>query len=176
MIGAFPPCAKTGRMRFLVASLALAAIAAVPIGASAQPVALAGKMAPFSYLLGTPWSCTTSVPAMGNMPARTDRGTAAFEVAPGNVVHGHVTTPTYSGDFYYGFDSRTSMYWQASADNMGGREYLTSSDGKGYAGSGSMGAATAQETVTYGRSAAGISVHEVVSGPMGGTFDTTCTR
>jgi hypothetical protein len=167
-------------MRTFVLLLSLAAIAAAllvaPV-AQAQPVALTGKMAPFSYLFGTPWNCSTNVPAMGNMAAHTDRGTIAFEAAPGNVVHGHLVTADYNADFYYGFDSKTNMYWQTRADSVGGYGYLTSSDGRAYSGTVSMGAAGMQVSAAYSKSGPNsISVRETLSGPVGGTIDTTCTR
>jgi hypothetical protein len=168
-------------MRVLVRTLALVAMTAmisVAGPAHAQPVALTEKMAPFAYLLGTPWSCTTNVPAMDNMPAHTDRGIAGFEVAPGNVVHGHATTPNYSGDYYYGYSTKTNMYWQDAADNMGAHNFLTSSDGHTYSGTSSMGPVSMQDTVVYSRSGNTITIHETLSGqgPMAGSFDTTCTR
>lgn len=168
------------RILFVWASLAMVgacAILATP--ALGQPVALTGKMQPFTYLLGTPpWNCTTNVPAMGNQPARTDTGSAVFEVAPGNVVRNHVTTPNYSGDFYFGYDPKTSMYWQVSADNMGGHGFLASTDGKNYTGTASMGSMTAQSSVTYNRvSPNNVTVHEVITaGSQSETFDSTCTR
>jgi hypothetical protein len=168
-------------MRILVTALSFVAVA-VPLvlttPAHAQPVALTGKMAPFSYLLGTPWNCSTNVPAMMGQPAHTDRGTAGFEVAPGNVVHNHVITPNFSGDYYFGYNDKMSMYWQTSADNMGGHGFLTSTDGKTYTGTASMGPTSAQDTVTYNRVDANtVTVHDVVSsGPVPGTFDSTCTR
>jgi hypothetical protein len=168
-------------MRLFVMLLSLVAIATFLMPAApvqAQPVALTGKMAPFSYLLGTPWNCSTNVPAMMGQPAHTDRGTAGFEVAPGNVVHNHVSTPMYSGDFYFGYNDKMSMYWQASADNMGGHGFSTSSDGKTYNGTTSMGPTAAQDVVTYNKvSDNNVTVHDVVTvGSQSTTFDTTCTR
>ncbi len=98
-------------MRLLVTgALALAASLAMPLSAGAQ--ALTGQMVPYSYLIGAAWNCTTNVPAMMGQPAHTDQGTATFEVVPGNVVHNHVATPTYAGDFYFGYSTRMSSFWQ----------------------------------------------------------------
>ncbi len=164
-------------MRIALAVIAASLIAGLSVPASAQnttPVALTGKMQPFSYLLGTPWSCTTNVPAMGSMPAHTDQGTAMFEVAPGNVVHGHASTSNYSADFYYGYSERSNMYWETSADSMAGHGFLTSTDGRTYSGNMSMGPIAGQSTVTYGRSGnTKVTVHEVTSG---GVIDSVCTR
>lgn len=140
--------------------------------------ALAGKMTPFGYLLGGSWNCSTKVPAMGNQPARTDQGTATFDVVPGNVVHNHVSTPTYSGDFYFGYSDRASSYWQTEADNMGVHGFLTSTDGITYTGTSAMGPTATQDTVTYTKvTPSRVTVHEVLLGlgPQG-VFDSVCTR
>jgi hypothetical protein len=169
-------------MRLLIKAISLVAVALFVCftapAKSQTPVALTDKMAAFSYLLGAPWSCSTNVPAMGDQPAHVDKGTAAFQVAPGNVVHVHVLTPSFSGDYYYGFSTRMNMYWQVSADNMGGHAFLTSSDGRTYTGTSSMGPASMQDTVAYNHSGNTITINETLSGqgPMAGSFDTTCTR
>lgn len=165
-------------MRLLVTgcALAMAASLALPVSAGAQ--ALSGDMAPFSYLLGGAWSCTTNVPAMGSTPAHTEQGTAAFDVAPGNVVHNHVTSPAYAGDFYFGYSTRMSSFWQTQADNNGGHGFLTSTDGRTYTGTTSMGPMNGQETVTYAKVAPNkITVHDVLAGPgPGAVIDSVCTR
>ncbi len=160
-----------------IAALALTAIASAGAARAADD-ALTGKMAPFSYLLGAPWNCSTNVPAMGSQPAHTDQGTATFDVVPGNAVHNHVSTPRYSGDFYFGLSDRMNSYWQTNADNMGGHAFLTSSDGRTYTGTASMGATSMQDTVTYNKVAPNrVTVHEVISGAAPqATFDTVCTR
>ncbi|MBV8345025.1 MAG: hypothetical protein JO190_08560 [Candidatus Eremiobacteraeota bacterium] len=165
-------------MRPIVTGCALAMAAALTAPLSADAQALSGQMAPFSYLVGAAWNCTTNVPAMGGQPAHTDQGTATFEVVPGNVVHNHVATPNYSGDFYFGYSTRMSSFWQTSADSVGGHSFLTSTDGKSYTGTTSMGPMNAQDTVTYTRAAPNkVMVHEVVvgSGPQA-VFDSVCTR
>jgi hypothetical protein len=164
--------------RLFFAGVALAMAAFVAYATPARADNLTGNMAPFSYLLGTQWNCTTNVPAMGSQAARTDQGTATFEAAPGNAVHNHVLTATYAGDYYFGYSDRMSTYWQTSADNMGGHSFLSSTDGKTYTGTSSMGPMSMQDTVTYTKVAPNkITVREVLSGgPMAGTFDTVCTR
>ncbi|HEY1868522.1 MAG TPA: hypothetical protein VGG70_09530 [Candidatus Cybelea sp.] len=155
------------------------AIAGLLLSASpARADDLTGKMAPFSYLLAKPWSCTTNVPAMAGQPARTDQSTATFEAAPGNVVHNHVQSSVYSGDFYFGYSDRMNSYWQTSADNIGSYSFLTSTDGKTYTGTSLMGPTSAQDTTTYTKVAPNkVTVSEVLSGgPMAGTFDTVCTQ
>lgn len=161
----------------IAGAIALAAFA-VHAGAAVAAGELTGKMAAFGYLLGAPWACTTSVPAMGSEPAHTDRGTATFDVAPGNVAHNHVATPTYAGDAYYGYSDRQSTYWEVDADNMGVHAFLTSADGKAYSGTSAMGPLSMQETTTYAKLAPNkISVHEVLTGPEPSlTIDSVCTR
>ncbi len=161
-----------------IAAFGFAALMSHAVPAYAQGDALTGNMASFSYLLGGPWNCSTSVPAMGNQPAHTDQGTATFDVVPGNVVHNHVSTPAYSGDFYFGYSTRSNSYWQTDADNMGGYAFLTSTDGKTYTGTSSMGPMSMQDTVTYAKLAPNkVTVHEVLSGASPqATFDSVCTR
>jgi hypothetical protein len=115
---------------------------------------------------------------MGGQPARTDRGTATFVVVPGNVVHNHVATTNYSGDFYFGYSDRMSTYWQVSADNVGVHAMLTSNDGKTYTGTSSMGRLAMQDTVTYTQVTPNkVTVHEVLTGSQpAATFDSVCTR
>jgi hypothetical protein len=154
--------------------------AGAAVGSARAAYAPTGKMAPFTYLLGAAWNCTTSVPAMGTMPAHTDQGTATFEVAPGNAIHNHVATPNYWGDFYFGYSDKVGTFWQVDADNMGSHAFLTSSDGATYSGTSSMGTVSLQDTVTYTKvSESKVTVHEVLSGQgpfPGGTFDSVCTR
>ncbi len=165
-------------MRFLITgcALAIAASATLPLVVRAQ--SLSGQMAPFSYLVAAPWNCTTNVPAMGGQPAHTDQGTATFEIVPGNVVHNHVATPAYVGDFYFGYSTRMSSFWQADADSVGGHGFLTSTDGRVYTGTTSMGPMSAQDTVTYTKVAPNkVTVHEVVAGSGPQTvIDSVCTR
>lgn len=165
-------------MRLLITGCALAIAASLALPLTARAQSLSGQMAPYGYLAGAPWNCTTNVPAMGGQPAHTDQGTATFEVVPGNVVHNHVATPNYSGDFYFGYSTRMSSYWQASADSFAAHGFLTSTDGKVYSGTTSMGPMGAQETVTYSKVAPNkVTVHDVVtgSGPQI-VIDSVCTR
>lgn len=159
-------------------AIALAMVGSLLYAGPARADDLTGKMAPFSYLLAKPWNCTTSVPAMGNQPARTDQSTATFDAAPRNTVHNHIQSSVFSGDFYFGYSDRANSYWQTSSDNIGGHSFLTSTDGKTYSGTSSMGPMSAQDTVTYARLAPNkVTVHEVLSGgPMAGTFDSVCTQ
>ena len=78
-------------------------------------------MASFSYLMGAPWNCTSNVPAMGGMAAHTDHLTVAFDIAPHNTMHDHVT----------------------------GDGISASTDGKTYSGMMGMGGMRFQQTTTY---------------------------
>jgi hypothetical protein len=165
------------RLFVTVCALSIAASLSAAIPASAAGDVLSGNMQSFGYLLGAPWNCSTNVPAMMGRPAYVDQGTATFDTVPGNVVHNHVSTSHYSGDFYFGFSDRMSSYWQVAADNMGGHSFLTSTDGKTNTGTASMGPMSAQDMVTYTKvSPAKVTVHEVLSGTNPATFDSTCTR
>jgi hypothetical protein len=168
-------------MRVFFASVVMLAIATL-IGYSSSARAadgtLTGQMATMNDLTGGSWSCSTAVPAMQGQPAHTDQATVTFEVVPGNVMHDHVAGTTYSGDDYYGYNLKSSTYWSTSADNMGGHGFATSTDGKTYTGTSSMGPSSMNVTSTYARVAANkVTVHEVLSGNGENTsIDTACTR
>jgi hypothetical protein len=167
-------------MRAFLALIATLVIVAF-IGYSRPALAdtmLTGQMATMNSLVGAPWSCSTSVPAMMGQPAHTDQATVAFDVVPGNVMHDHVSGATYTGDDYYGYSSRMSTYWSTSADNMGGHGFATSPDGKTYTGTSSMGPTTMNVTSTYTIAAPNkATVHEVLSGNgENASIDTSCSR
>ncbi len=157
---------------------ALAAGAFILSGGPARAADLTGKMAPYAYLISAPWNCTTNVPAMAGQPARTDQGTATFDAVSGNVMHNHVSTPVYSGDSYFGYNDRMSSYWEVDADSMGGHAFLTSSDGKTYSGTSSMGPMSMQETTAYSKVADNkVTVHQVITVQgQAVTIDSVCTR
>ncbi|HLX26684.1 MAG TPA: hypothetical protein VKR05_06800 [Candidatus Cybelea sp.] len=166
-------------MRICVqAAIALAMVGCGLYAGPARADDLTGKMTPFNYLMAKPWNCTTSVPAMGSEPARTDQSTATFEAAPRNTVHNHIQSSLFAGDFYFGFSDRMNSYWETGANNVGGHSFVSSTDGKTYTGTSSMGPMSAQDTVTYLKVAPNkVTVHEVLSGgPMAGTFDSVCTQ
>jgi hypothetical protein len=168
-------------MRVFLTSLcavALAAFIAFPAPAKAADSMLTGEMAGFNYLLGAPWSCTSQVPAMHDMPAHTDQATVTFEVAPHNVVHSHVSGPNYMGDEYYGYSSRMSNYWTTAADNEAAYGISTSTDGRTFTGTIHMGMMAMDVTTTYGKPGANtISRTQVMSaGGQTVTVSSTCTR
>jgi hypothetical protein len=168
-------------MRVFFASLcavAVAAFIAVPAPAKAADTALTGQMASFNYLLGAPWTCTTQLPAMHGMPAHTEQGTVTFEVAPRNIIHDHVSGANYMGDDYFGYSSRMSNYWTASADNQASYGIQTSSDGRTFTGTTHMGMMAMDVTTTYTKPGANsISMTQVMSGGgQSATISTSCTR
>jgi hypothetical protein len=168
-------------MRVFFASLCAAAVAvfiAFPAPAKAADTMLTGQMAGFNYLLGAPWTCTTQVPAMHDMPARTDSATVTFEVAPRNIIHDHVSGANYMGDDYFGYSSRMSNYWTTSADNQASYGIQTSTDGRTFTGTMHMGMMAMDVTTTYGKPGANnISMTQVMSGGgQSATLSSSCTR
>jgi hypothetical protein len=143
-------------MRLLTALPALLAglsLTATPVFAQTPSTAtLTAKMAPFNYVFGAPWSCTANVPAMGGQPAHTSTSTATFDVAPNNVMHVHIAGSDFVGDQYFGYDTKGNMYWSTIAGSDGSAGSETSSDGKVYRGSMSMGSMTGTMQDTYARS------------------------
>jgi hypothetical protein len=112
---------------------------------------LTGKMAPFSYLLGTAWTCNVSVPAMMGEPAHTEKGTVTFDTVASNTMHVHISTTSFVGDQYFGYSTRRNMYWSTSANSEGEALMQTSSDGKNYVGSVPMGSTMLSVHDTYSK-------------------------
>ena len=105
-------------MRYLYITLiALACLGFALPGRAAD--ALTGEMASLNFLLGAPWSCTSSVPEIHGMAAHTDRMSVTFDVAPNNVLHDHVAGANYMGDDYYGYSTRMTNFWTTNADSHG---------------------------------------------------------
>jgi hypothetical protein len=146
--------------------------------AVAADTMLTGQMATMNNLTGAPWNCLTSLPAMAGQPAHTDQAMVSFDIVPGNVLHDHASGATYTGDDYYGYSSKMSTYWSTSADNMGGHGFATSSDGKTYTGTSSMGPSSMSVTTTYTVVAPNkATVHQVMSGNgENASIDTSCSR
>lgn len=161
-----------------IATLALATVSGYSSPANAAESVLTGGMAYANYLLGGPWSCVTAIPATMGQPAHQDHVTLTFEVVPDNVLHDHVASSDYSGDDYFGYQSKTNTYWSASADSVGNNGSGTSADAKTFTGTSSMGGIKMNVTSTYTKvSASSITFHEVISG--GGRqeiYDSACTR
>jgi hypothetical protein len=166
-------------MRILLGSiLVIGSLIAPSSPAQAQSAALTGQMVYGNGLIGGPWNCTTAIPAMMGQPARSDQMTLTFDVAPGNVLHDHVSGITYTGDDYFGYSTKMKTYWSASADNQGTHGSATSADAKTYTGTSTMGPMSLNVTSTYGQvSASNITLHEVLSGNGEQlVFDSNCTR
>jgi hypothetical protein len=162
----------------IIGAIGATALIAYTSPARAANDSLTGKMAAFSYLIGGTWNCTTNLSAIEGQPARTDQGTATFDVVPGNVVHNRIVSGNYVGDYFFGYSSKLNVYWQVNASNLGTYGFQKSLDGKSFAGTASMGSESMQDTVTYTKvSPTDVTVHEVSSG--GGrqeTVDSACLR
>jgi hypothetical protein len=139
---------------------------------------LTGQMAPRNYLMGGMWNCTTAVPAIMGMPARTDNLTLTFEVAPHNVMHVTLAGADERGDEYFGYSDRFNNYWRVSASSHAIHGFATSTDGKTYRGTSYLGTASMDDVTTYekiGETKA--AVHEVLSvNGSSFTIETSCTR
>lgn len=161
-----------------ICAVAFAAFIASPSPAKAAGTMLTGEMAGFNFLLGAPWSCTTSVPAIQGMAAHTDQLTVTFDVAPRNILHDQAVGGDYMGDDYYGYSSRFSNYWSTSADNMGVHGFATSADGKTFTGTSAVGPMTMDVTTTYTKIGPNSNtMHQVISaGGQQSTIDSTCKR
>ncbi len=90
----------------------------------AAPTALTGKMSSYNYLLNGKWSCA----AAGSTYY------AAYAVAPGNALHGHLYSAQGSEDAYFGYNKATHQFWTTNVDSTGAIESQTSADGATYTG------------------------------------------
>ncbi len=138
-------------MRAVLACISLIAVSgAVAFGQATGSANLTGKMAPFTYLLGSPWKCTTNVPAMMGKPAHTETATATFDTQPNNVMHLHVAGGDYLSDQYLGYSTQANAYWSSSSDSAGIAVSEQSADGKAYRGIAALAgmSGTAQDTYT----------------------------
>jgi len=105
--------------KLLMLCLALsAAVCSVTASGAAAPQ-LTGEMQDVQYLVGT-WSCTTKVAAMGNMPKSSHKGTASFEVEPGNTLSVDISADKYSATGFIGYSESKKLWWNSSTDNLGG--------------------------------------------------------
>src|SRR6185437_722197 len=120
---------------------------AAPALAQTSANNLTGKMAPFNYVFGTPFNCTSNVPAMGGQPAHTENTTATFEAVSNNVLHVHIAGSEFVGDQYFGYSTQGNTYCSTSAASDGSASVETSADGTSYRGSMNMGpmSGTAQD-------------------------------
>jgi hypothetical protein len=158
--------------------VALTVLTVAVTGAQTPSGTLTGKMAPFSYLLGTAWTCNVSVPAMMGQPAHAEKSTVTFDMAPGNVMHVHIAAADLSGDQYFGFSTRQNVYWSSNANSMGQSLMQTSTDGKNYAGSTAMGPTSVTVRDTYSKVADNHMTFQDTATVNGQNYVTTgdCTR
>lgn len=160
--------------------LSLAALACFLFAASPVHAAdtLTGEMAGRNFLLGGAWNCTSAVPSIMGLPARTDTQTLTFDVVPHNVLHIAVVGPKGRGDEYFGYSERMKNYWRVSANSRAIHGFATSTDGKTYTGTSYLGTGSMDDTSTYTKvSATKAAVREVLSrGGNSFTIETSCTR
>lgn len=164
-----------------LAHISLLAVAILVLAASPAPAAdeLSGQMASRNFLLAGPWACTSVVPSIMGMPARTDTVTVTFDVAPNNVLHAAIIGPAERGDEYFGYSDRLSNYWTTSANSRGIHGFATSSDGTTYTGTSYLGSGSMDDTSTYTKvSPSQTTMREVLSrgGAASFTIETTCKR
>lgn len=146
-----------------VAAVALSVVAFALPGAARAAGQLTGPMASLNAMAGT-WTCATTVPAMGGRPSRVDTVTLALEVAPANTLHDHITGADYSGDDYFGYTDDAKVYWSVSDDNSGTHGAATSTDGRTFTGTNTMGPIQMSGKITYTLTGdSHLTVHEVLS-------------
>jgi hypothetical protein len=155
-------------------------IASICLG-NASPVraadTLTGEMAGRNFLLGGSWSCTSAVPSIIGMPARTDTMTLTFDVAPHNVLHVALGDADYRGDEYVGYSARFKNYWSTTASSHAIHSFATSTDGTTFTGTSYLRTASMDDTTTYTKiGPTKTAVHEVLSGNGTFTIETTCSR
>jgi hypothetical protein len=166
--------------RILIGAIVVLVTLTSPNSSRAQTGPLTNQMAAFNYLIGGAWKCSTKAPAVGTRPAHTEQVTVDFSPAPANTVHSRVSGPGYSRDRYYGYTSRSKLYWVVSADNHGSYGYETSKDGATYAGDtwfGGMSLNLKLRNTLAKVNAKEFTTHQVLlGGPVQIAVDTVCTR
>jgi hypothetical protein len=103
------------------------------------PSALTGKMTPYNYLLNGKWTCTGGGSTYF----------AAYTVAPGNALHGHLYSPQGSEDAYFGYRDATHRFWTVDVDSTGATGIQTSADGVTYTGTLFDGKSTSKTTNVF---------------------------
>ena len=117
----------------MVAVLFLGALLASPATGDAM---LTGKMAIYNDLLGARWTC-----AIGKITYFAD-----YTVAPGNALHGHLSSNDGTEDTYVGYDTKHSVYWSDNADSTGATESQMSADVQTFVGTLNDGRTTSKAT------------------------------
>lgn len=125
------------RVNFRVTNCALFVFALLTMArVDAAPSALTGKMSLYNYLLRGTWSCSGGGSTYF----------AAYAVAPGNALHGHLYSAQGSEDTYFGYKDAAHRFWTVNADSTGATESQTSADGVTYIGTLSNGKTTSKAT------------------------------
>ncbi len=109
------------------------------VHADAAPSTLTGKMGAYNYLLGRKWTCTGGGSTYF----------AAYTVAPGNALYGHLYSAQGSEDAYFGYRDATHRFWTVSVDSTGATSSQTSADGATYAGTLFDGKSTSKATNVF---------------------------
>ena len=117
----------------MVAVLFLGALLASPATGDAM---LTGKMAIYNDLLGARWTC-----AIGKITYFAD-----YTVAPGNALHGHLSSGDGTEDTYFGYDTKRKVYWSDNADSTGATESQMSADVQTFVGTLNDGRTTSKAT------------------------------
>ncbi len=100
---------------------------------------LTGKMVIYNDLLGARWTCT-----LGNVTYF-----AAYTIAPGNTLHGHLYSNDSTEDAYFGYDAQRELYWTDGADATGATESQTSANGVTFVGTLNDGITTSKATRVF---------------------------
>jgi hypothetical protein len=127
-------------VNFRVAACALFVLTLLATSqARAETNALTGKMSMYNVLLAGTWSCS----------AGGSTYSAMYVVAPGNALHGHLSSQQGSEDAYFGYNAATHRYWTVNDDSNGATEAQTSADGVTYAGTLNDGTTTSKATNVF---------------------------
>lgn len=118
---------------------ALTLLAALSSSTAGGGEMLSGKMAIYNDWLGARWTCR-----LGSAMYF-----AAYNIAPGNTLHGHLYSKDSSEDTYFGYDSQRKVYWTDIADFAGETESQTSADGVTFAGTFNDGTSTTKASNTF---------------------------
>ena len=156
----------------LSASLGGAALADSP------PSTLTGKMAVFNYLLGTAWQCDSRTLDTNGKVVRTTKSTVMFDTAPSNTLHFHVLSDKVSTDQYIGYVADVDGYWSTLSNSAGISMLQTSSDGKNFDGSTTLGSTKVYLSTTYTKvddSHASVKMISTINGRQEES-DGTCSR
>jgi hypothetical protein len=145
--------------------IALTLLGALLASTTTDGETLTGTMAIYNDLLGARWTCS-----MG-----TATYFAAYTVAPGNTLHGHLYSKNGAEDAYFGYDAQRKRYWTGNADSTGATESQRSADGVTFVGILNDGATTSKATNVFTISSAHKWVVRARGSAGGHPYDVTAT-